>query len=71
MYLAVVPIISTKNGPRWAAADQKEKSGVIEYAVKMAAFPQRAQLDRLLAGGALQPCQIDMLAACTTTRGTA
>ena len=63
IYLAVVPIISTENGPRWAAG-QKGGGGAIEYAVKMAAFPQQAQLDRLLACGALQPCHIDMLAGC-------
>ena len=63
MYLAVVPVINTENGPRWAT-DPKEGGGVIEYAVKMVAFPQQAQLDRLLACDVLQPCHMDMLAAC-------
>ncbi len=35
---------------------------VIEYAVKMVQFPQEAQLDRLLARGALGPEHIDLLA---------
>ncbi len=39
----------------------------IEYAVKMAQFPQEAQLDRVLARGELQPAHIDQLAEVIAT----
>ncbi|WP_205747378.1 bifunctional aminoglycoside phosphotransferase/ATP-binding protein [Desulfopila sp. IMCC35006] len=61
IYLSVVPIIGTITQPRWAVGGVEE-SAAIEYAIKMVAFPQQAQLDRLLAHGALQPCHIDILA---------
>lgn len=57
IYLAVIPITGTVEHPQWAG-----KGEAIEYAVKMQAFPQQAQLDRVLAIGALQPRQIDILA---------
>ncbi len=60
IYLSVVPIIGSLAHPRWAVAG--EESAAIDYAIKMVAFPQQAQLDRLLNNGALQPCHIDILA---------
>jgi hypothetical protein len=57
MYLAVVPITNTVEFPQWAGVGD-----AIEYAVKMRAFPQQAQLDRVLALGALKAGQIDILA---------
>ncbi|NOR24051.1 MAG: AAA family ATPase [Desulforhopalus sp.] len=57
VYLSVVPITGTVEHPQWAG-----EGDAIEYAIKMQAFPQRAQLDRVLAINALQPRQIDMLA---------
>ncbi|MFT5700219.1 MAG: aminoglycoside phosphotransferase family enzyme/predicted kinase [Desulforhopalus sp.] len=57
IYLAVVPITGSVEQPRWAG-----DGDVIEYAVKMRAFPQEAQLDRALAIGGIQPEQIDILA---------
>jgi hypothetical protein len=57
LYLELVRIIGEPttpvlNGP----------GAVIEYAVKMVQFPQEAQLDRMLARGALGPEHIDRLA---------
>ncbi len=57
IYLSVVPITGTVDHPQWAG-----KGDAIEYGIKMRAFPQQAQLDRVLAQGALQSNQIDMLA---------
>lgn len=57
MYLSVVPITGTLESPQWAGAGE-----AIEYAVKMRAFPQQAQLDRALSLGALKADQIDILA---------
>ena len=57
MYLSVVPITGTFDHPQWGGDGE-----AIEYAVKMRAFPQEAQLDRLLAGGILQARHIDLLA---------
>lgn len=57
MYLSVVPITGTTEFPQWAGAGD-----AIEYAVKMRAFPQEAQLDRVLALGALKAGQMDILA---------
>ncbi len=57
MYLSVVPITGTLESPQWVGAGE-----AIEYAVKMRAFPQQAQLDRVLAHGALEVDQIDVLA---------
>jgi hypothetical protein len=56
VYLSVVPITGTVEHPQWAGEGQ-----AIEYAVKMRAFPQQAQLDRVLALGALKTQQIDIL----------
>lgn len=57
IYLSVVPITGSVEQPRWAGEGEP-----IEYAVKMRAFPQEAQLDRALAIGGIQPRQIDILA---------
>ncbi|MBM9520053.1 AAA family ATPase [Desulforhopalus vacuolatus] len=57
IYLSVVPITGSVKQPRWAGEGE-----AIEYAVKMRAFPQEAQLDRALAIGGIQPRQIDILA---------
>lgn len=57
LYLSVVPITGTFDQPQWGGDGE-----AIEYAVKMRAFPQEVQLDRLLARGALQASQIDLLA---------
>jgi uncharacterized protein len=57
IYLAVIPITGTVEHPQWAG-----EGDAIEYAIKMQAFPQQAQLDRVLALGALQSRQIDILA---------
>ncbi|MCP4338641.1 MAG: AAA family ATPase [Desulfobulbaceae bacterium] len=56
-YLSVLPITGTVENPQWAG-----KGDAIEYAIKMQAFPQKAQLDRVLANGELQARQIDLLA---------
>ncbi len=57
IYLAVIPITGTVEDPQWAG-----EGDAIEYAIKMQAFPQQAQLDRALALGVLQARQIDILA---------
>ncbi|TKB11812.1 bifunctional aminoglycoside phosphotransferase/ATP-binding protein [Desulforhopalus sp. IMCC35007] len=57
IYLSVVPITGSVEQPRWAGGGEP-----IEYAVKMRAFPQEAQLDRALAINGLEPRQIDILA---------
>ena len=57
IYLAVIPITGTVEHPQWAG-----EGDAIEYAIKMQAFPQQAQLDRALALGALQSHQLDILA---------
>lgn len=57
MYLSVVPITGTFDHPQWDGDGE-----AIEYALKMRAFPQEAQLDRLLARGTLHARQIDVLA---------
>ncbi len=58
IYLAVVPITGKPEDPRLGGPDTP-----IEYAVQMREFPQEAQLDRVLARGALRPEHIDDLAA--------
>lgn len=57
VYLSVVSITGTVEKPHWAG-----KGDAIEYAIKMQAFPQEAQLDRILVKVELQARQIDMLA---------
>ena len=57
IYISVVPITGTVDHPQWAG-----KGDAIEFAIKMRAFPQQAQLDRVLAKGDLQAKQIDILA---------
>jgi uncharacterized protein len=57
MYLGLAPVFGPPEQPKWTGKGQ-----AIEYAVKMAQFPQEAQLDQTLARGALQPRQIDAFA---------
>jgi aminoglycoside phosphotransferase family enzyme/predicted kinase len=57
LYLEVVPICGSHEAPRFYGPDPP-----IEYAVKMLEFPQRSQLDRVLARGDLKPGHIDTLA---------
>jgi hypothetical protein len=57
IYLSVVPITGTIERPEWAGEGE-----AIEYAVRMRAFPQQAQLDRVLARDALTSRHIDALA---------
>lgn len=57
IYLSVTPITGTVQEPQW------DGSGTpIEYAIKMIAFPQETQLDRLLSKGLLTPEKVDVLA---------
>ena len=60
VYLSVVPITGTLEHPRLNPQLAGEGQA-IEYAVKMRAFPQQAQLDRVLALGTLKSQQIDIL----------
>jgi aminoglycoside phosphotransferase family enzyme/predicted kinase len=60
-YLSVVPITGTFTKPQWGDEGAGEDSA-IEFAIKMQAFPQQAQLDRVLAAGALHAVHIDILA---------
>jgi hypothetical protein len=57
IYLGLAPIYGSPEQPKWT-----EDGKAIEYAVKMAQFPQEAQLDRALARGKLQPNHIDAFA---------
>jgi len=57
IYLRLAPVFGSPEQPKWTGNGQ-----AIEYAVKMAQFPQEAQLDRALAGGNLQPRHIDAFA---------
>ncbi len=61
IYLSVIPVVGTLTHPRWGV-EGGEEGAAIEYALKMVAFPQQAQLDRLLVHGALHSCHIDTLA---------
>jgi hypothetical protein len=63
LYLAVVPITGTPEAPRIGDSRRGGSGEAIEYAVKMAQFPQEAQLDRILACGELTREHIDRLAA--------
>jgi aminoglycoside phosphotransferase family enzyme/predicted kinase len=58
LYLGVVPICGPREAPLVG-----EGAPVIEYAVKMAEFPQDALADRMLARGKLTSSDIDALAA--------
>ncbi|GMR03930.1 MAG: bifunctional aminoglycoside phosphotransferase/ATP-binding protein [Gammaproteobacteria bacterium] len=58
LYLEVVAITGTPETPELNGA-----GAPIEYAVKMAQFPQEAQLDRVLARGELHVRHIDSVAA--------
>lgn len=57
LYLAVVAITGSTAAPILNGAGE-----AIEYAVKMRRFPQAAQLDVMLANGALQSAHIDAIA---------
>jgi hypothetical protein len=57
IYLEVVPITGTPQQPVLGGRGE-----VIEYAVKMAQFPQPAQLDRMLESGQLEPFHMDAFA---------
>lgn len=57
LYLAVVAITGNADAPIWDST-----GSAIEYAVKMRRFPQAAQLDVMLADGALLPTHIDAIA---------
>ena len=57
LYLDVVPICGTAAEPRVGGPGP-----VLEYAVKMAQFPQEGLADRVLARGELAPAAIDALA---------
>ncbi len=57
IYLSVVPITGSVEQPQWAGEGK-----AIEYAVKMRAFPQQAQFDRVLALNGLKSQQIDVIA---------
>ena len=57
IYLSVIPITGTVQQPQWEGSGK-----IIEYAIKMIAFPQETQLDRLLSNGELPPAKIDILA---------
>ena len=57
IYLGLAPVFGPPERPAWTGSGP-----IIEYAVKMAQFPQKAQLDRALAGGSLQPRHIDAFA---------
>jgi aminoglycoside phosphotransferase family enzyme/predicted kinase len=57
LYLAVVPIGSSMHGVQIGSS-----ASPVEYAVKMAEFPQSALLDRCLSEGKLSTEQIDVLA---------
>ncbi len=57
IYLAVVTVTGSEEAPRLGGAGP-----AIEYCVKMRRFPSTAQLDRVLARGALNAALIDTLA---------
>jgi len=57
IYLSVIPITGTVQEPHWDGTGTP-----IEYAIKMIAFPQETQLDRLLSKGLLTPEKVDVLA---------
>lgn len=57
LYLDVVAITGSADAPILGGAGE-----TIEYAVKMRRFPQAAQLDVMLASGALLPAHIDEIA---------
>lgn len=58
LYLDLVPIGGTADQPVLYASDS-----ILEYAVRMARFPQEALLDRMLEAGKLIPRHIDAIAA--------
>ncbi len=62
IYLAVVAITGTQNNPVITTHNELFKGDAIEYAIKMAQFPQSAQLDNMLAAGELKAEQMDEIA---------
>ncbi|MDH5633545.1 MAG: AAA family ATPase [Gammaproteobacteria bacterium] len=60
LYLSVVPVIPDSEGLRWGG--ESDYDNAVDYAVKMKAFPQENQLDRMLARGELNGGHIDELA---------
>jgi hypothetical protein len=57
IYLGLAPVFGSPEHPKWVGGGK-----AIEYAVKMAQFPQEAQLDQALAVGNLEPRHIDAFA---------
>jgi len=57
IYLEVVPITGTRQAPVLGGEGK-----AVEYAVKMRQFPQAAQLDRMLAQGAIESHMLDAFA---------
>lgn len=57
IYLGVVGIVQTPQGPRWSG-----EGAVIEYAVQMRRFDDAMRLDRVCARGQLQPQHLSDLA---------
>ena len=62
IYLQVVAITGSKKHPRISALDKLHGIEVIEYAVKMAQFPQSAQVDNMLAAGEIKAEAMDAIA---------
>jgi aminoglycoside phosphotransferase family enzyme/predicted kinase len=56
LYLAVVPIVATPEGPRLEAPGEP-----VEYAVKMRRFPDGALADAMARRGALGPAEVDAI----------
>ncbi len=63
LYVDVVAIRGTENDPVIGDTDVVGAEDVLEVAVKMREFPQRAQLDRRLAAGAVGEAEMQALAA--------
>ena len=62
IYLDVVAITGTSDKPRISDHIETFEGEVFEYAVKMAQFPQSAQLDNMLAAGELNAEHMDAIA---------
>ena len=63
IYLEVVPLVHTPQGPQWGDADTADAAGeVIDYAVHMRRFDEAARLDRVCARGELRPAHLSDLA---------
>jgi len=61
LYLDVVAVTEHDGQPVFTAA-VRDRSAVIEYAVRMRQFPQSAQLDNQLAGGELDMARMEAIA---------